>query len=56
MDDVKTTKHVRLELTLEYHHLLRKVAAEYNMSMAEYARTFLVAMLNKEAKDMGIDK
>lgn len=38
-------KPVRLDLTPEDHHLLRKKAADANMSMAAYARAMLVKIL-----------
>jgi hypothetical protein len=38
-------KPVRLDLTPEDHHLLRKKAADANMSMAAYARMMIVKIL-----------
>ena len=43
-------KPVRLDLTPEDHHLLRRKAADANMSMAAYARMMLVKILKGGAK------
>lgn len=43
-------KPVRLDLTPEDHHALRKKAADANMSMAAYARMVLVKLLRGESK------
>jgi hypothetical protein len=45
---------VRLDLSPETHHLLRKVAADADMSMAAFARDALEAVLKAEAKRRGI--
>jgi hypothetical protein len=47
-------KPVRLDLTPETHHLLRRVAADADMSMAAYARDTLERVLKEEAKKRGI--
>jgi hypothetical protein len=44
------TKPVRLDLTPEDHHLLRKRAADANMSMAAFARMMLLKLLKGGAK------
>jgi hypothetical protein len=38
-------KPVRLDLTPEDHHLLRRKAADANMSMAAYAKSMLLQIL-----------
>lgn len=42
-------KPVRLDLTPEDHHLLRRKAADANMSMAAYARSMLLQILKGKA-------
>jgi hypothetical protein len=44
------TKPVRLDLTPEDHHLLRKKAADANMSMSAYAKSQLLKLLKGTAK------
>jgi len=44
------TKPVRVDLTPEDHHLLRKRAADANMSMAAFARMVLIKLLRGGAK------
>jgi hypothetical protein len=46
----KTTKPVRLDLSPEDHHLLRKKAADANMSMAAFARMMLIKLIRGGAK------
>jgi hypothetical protein len=48
------TKPVRLDLSLEDHRLLRKIAADADVSMAAYAREQLSLHLKEEAKRRGI--
>lgn len=48
------TKPVRLDLSPEFHRLLRLVAADSEMSMASYARDALEGHLAAEAKRRGI--
>lgn len=47
-------KPVRLDLPEDIHRLLRKVAAEYDVSMASYARDSLAKHLREEAERLGI--
>jgi hypothetical protein len=49
-------KPVRLALAPEYHRLLRKVAADDNMSMAEFAKTALMKVIDQEVKARGIKR
>ena len=49
-----THKPVRLDLSPEDHRLLRKIAADADVSMAAYAREQLSLHLKDEAKRRGI--
>jgi hypothetical protein len=51
---VRDTNPIRLDLPLDIHHLLRKVAADENVSMAAYARDHIAKHLKEEAKRRGI--
>jgi hypothetical protein len=42
-------KPVRLDLSPEDHHLLRRRAADANMSMAAYAKSMLLQILKGKA-------
>jgi hypothetical protein len=45
-----TTKPVRLDLSPEDHHLLRKKAADANLSMTAYAKSVLLKALKGGSK------
>lgn len=47
-------KPVRLDLAEDVHRLLRKVAAEHDLSMAAYARESLESHLREEAGRLGL--
>lgn len=50
----ETTHAVRLDLPTRTHKLLRRVAADEDVSMAAYARDLLSRHLEDEAKRRGI--
>ena len=52
--EVAITRPVRLDLSPEVHRLLRKIAADEDVSMAAYAREQLAKHLRDKAKRRGI--
>lgn len=51
---VASTKPVRVDLTDELHHMLRKVAADENVSMAAFAREIIERTVRDEFKKRGL--
>jgi hypothetical protein len=48
------THAVRLDLPTRSHRLLRRIAADEDISMATYARDLLIEHLEAKAKEKGI--
>lgn len=48
-------KHVRLDLELDDHRLLRAVAGVHGMSMVAYVRQLVKQNIREEAKRKGIN-
>lgn len=53
-DTENATHAVRLELPTRSHRLLRRIAADEDVSMATYARDLLIEHLESKAKEKGI--
>ncbi len=49
-----TTKPVRVELADDLHRMLRKLAADENVSMAAFARETLERVIREEFKRRGL--